>query len=235
LALFRSLSKLFVVGMVGGAGALMMLPLAGEVRPVVAHVRIPDPPAVPCKRQSWPNADRGCLKWTAPRAIAQKDDERARAGVTARVAAFAGAAIPKVAAVPPARGLAPDSMDEVRATVVAVQPVSEPRKHIVPEDGPTRGQQPAQPVVAPPAFATLPAASGPEFAASTAETPGVTVLTADVAFAAPATEPPRFMPAVTSVNALAAAMAEARRFAPPPRKIAAAASLLEKSDYAVRR
>ena len=29
--------------------------------------RIPDPPTVPCKQQSWVNADRACLTWTAPR------------------------------------------------------------------------------------------------------------------------------------------------------------------------
>src|SRR5437899_1281962 len=28
---------------------------------------IPDPPALSCDKQSWPNADRACLLWTMPR------------------------------------------------------------------------------------------------------------------------------------------------------------------------
>jgi hypothetical protein len=34
-------------------------------RPVVAP--IPEPLPLPCSKQNWTNADRGCLSWTAPR------------------------------------------------------------------------------------------------------------------------------------------------------------------------
>jgi hypothetical protein len=57
-----------------GAGAIATLALltgpahvAELLRPVVARAPIVDPPAVPCSRQEWYNADRACLTWTAPR------------------------------------------------------------------------------------------------------------------------------------------------------------------------
>jgi hypothetical protein len=34
-------------------------------QPIVAH--IPDPLPLPCRSQTWTNADRICLSWTAPR------------------------------------------------------------------------------------------------------------------------------------------------------------------------
>ena len=57
-----------------GAGVIATLALltgpahvAELLRPVVARAPIADPPAVPCKKQEWYNADRACLSWTAPR------------------------------------------------------------------------------------------------------------------------------------------------------------------------
>ena len=41
--------------------------VAELLRPVVARAPIADPPAVPCNKQEWYNADRACLSWTAPR------------------------------------------------------------------------------------------------------------------------------------------------------------------------
>jgi hypothetical protein len=35
--------------------------------PLTVRAAIPDPAPVPCKQQSWYNADRVCLTWTAPR------------------------------------------------------------------------------------------------------------------------------------------------------------------------
>ena len=35
--------------------------------PLTVRAPIPDPAPVPCKQQSWYNADRACLTWTAPR------------------------------------------------------------------------------------------------------------------------------------------------------------------------
>jgi hypothetical protein len=60
----RSLIKIFIIGILGGIGALMLLPSEGKL---VASAPIPDPPAQGCKQQAWPNADRGCLAWTAGR------------------------------------------------------------------------------------------------------------------------------------------------------------------------
>jgi hypothetical protein len=61
-----SIVGLFVCGMVGGYAGLCLLSPTPESQTAVA--RIADPPAVPCSMQSWPNADRKCLNWTAPRA-----------------------------------------------------------------------------------------------------------------------------------------------------------------------
>jgi hypothetical protein len=61
-----SIAGLFVCGMVGGYAGLCVLAPTPEVRTAVAHVA--DPPTMPCSMQSWPNADRKCLDWTAPRA-----------------------------------------------------------------------------------------------------------------------------------------------------------------------
>jgi hypothetical protein len=61
-----SIAGLFVCGMVGGYAGLCVLSPTPESQTVVA--RVADPPAVPCSMQSWPNADRKCLAWTAPHA-----------------------------------------------------------------------------------------------------------------------------------------------------------------------
>jgi len=63
----RSVMTVFAVGMIGGAGVLIALPANEGTLLFPAVGAIPDPPALPCKHQAWPNADRGCLKWTARR------------------------------------------------------------------------------------------------------------------------------------------------------------------------
>jgi hypothetical protein len=66
-----SITALFVAGMVGGYAGLCVLGPTDETQTAtVAAAPIPDPPAVPCSMQAWPNADRKCLDWTAPRAVA---------------------------------------------------------------------------------------------------------------------------------------------------------------------
>jgi hypothetical protein len=64
-----SLTALFVAGMVGGYAGLYLLGPTEERQPTakVAAAPIPDPAPVPCSMQAWPNADRKCLQWTAPR------------------------------------------------------------------------------------------------------------------------------------------------------------------------
>jgi hypothetical protein len=81
-----SLTALFVAGMVGGYAGLCLLGPTDERQSVaVAAARIPDPPAVPCGMQAWPNADRKCLTWTAPRAeVAEaKTDGASKVGAAA--------------------------------------------------------------------------------------------------------------------------------------------------------
>jgi hypothetical protein len=65
-----SITALFVAGMVGGYAGLCLLGPTDESQTAVAAARVPDPPALPCSMQAWPNADRMCLEWTAPRAEA---------------------------------------------------------------------------------------------------------------------------------------------------------------------
>ena len=64
-----SLTGLFLAGMVGGYAGLCLLGPTDETptTAVAAAAPIPDPPALPCSMQAWPNADRKCLDWTAPR------------------------------------------------------------------------------------------------------------------------------------------------------------------------
>ena len=63
-----SITALFVAGMVGGYAGLCLLGPTDETQTMtVAAAPIPDPPALPCSMQAWPNADRKCLDWTAPR------------------------------------------------------------------------------------------------------------------------------------------------------------------------
>jgi hypothetical protein len=73
-----SIAGLFVCGMVGGYAGLCLLAPTPESQTAVA--RVADPPAVPCSMQSWPNADRKCLDWTAPRA---DGDQARRPGIQA--------------------------------------------------------------------------------------------------------------------------------------------------------
>jgi hypothetical protein len=67
-----SITALFVAGMVGGYAGLCLLGPTdeGQQTAALASARVPDPPALPCSMQAWPNADRKCLDWTAPRAEA---------------------------------------------------------------------------------------------------------------------------------------------------------------------
>jgi hypothetical protein len=73
----RSLIKIFIIGMLGGIGALMLLPSEGKL---VASAPVPDPPAQGCKQQAWTNADRGCLAWTAARDVATPQAVRRQTG-----------------------------------------------------------------------------------------------------------------------------------------------------------
>jgi len=84
-----SLTALFIAGMVGGYAGLCLLGPTDETQTmaVAAAAPIPDPPALPCSMQAWPNADRKCLDWTAPRAeVAQARAEAKTDGAQKAVA-----------------------------------------------------------------------------------------------------------------------------------------------------
>jgi hypothetical protein len=60
----RAVASVFAAGMVVGGGLLVVVPAGTDLG--VAAIYVPDPPAAPCKRQAWPNTDRGCQRWTVP-------------------------------------------------------------------------------------------------------------------------------------------------------------------------
>jgi len=81
MARLYRVSTLLAVALVGSLIGLVLVPpavdawrLRGSLAP------IPDPPPLPCKKQSWPNADRVCLTWTAPREAAKAEVPGARSG-----------------------------------------------------------------------------------------------------------------------------------------------------------
>jgi hypothetical protein len=67
MTLSRKFFVSFAVGIIGGSSVLVLPAHVADLwtLPIVAH--IPDPLPLPCRRQNWTNADRGCLSWTAPR------------------------------------------------------------------------------------------------------------------------------------------------------------------------
>ncbi len=68
MALRHYLSIALAVSVIGTLAALTQPAHVAELwSSSVARAPIPDPPPLPCKKQSWYNADRICLLWTAPR------------------------------------------------------------------------------------------------------------------------------------------------------------------------
>ena len=68
MAFRRHLSIAFAAGVIGTLGVLMQAAHVAELwRPSVVLAPIPDPPPLQCNDQSWYNADRICLSWTALR------------------------------------------------------------------------------------------------------------------------------------------------------------------------
>jgi hypothetical protein len=63
----RYVCAAFAAGVIGTLGMLTRPAHVAEVwSPSVARAPIPDPPPLGCEKQSWYNADRICLSWTAP-------------------------------------------------------------------------------------------------------------------------------------------------------------------------
>jgi hypothetical protein len=66
----RYLSVAFAAGLIGTFSLMQPAHVAELWRPSAAAAPIPDPPPLlPCNMQSWYNADRICLSWTAKVAV----------------------------------------------------------------------------------------------------------------------------------------------------------------------
>jgi hypothetical protein len=118
-----SITALFVAGMVGGyAGLCLLGPTDEGQTAAVAAARIPDPPAVPCSMQAWPNADRKCLPWTAP----QADVAGAKTDGAQKVSAAAPPA-PEKRTTPVAQPSTVGMSVANRQTPAAVQPAAVPQ------------------------------------------------------------------------------------------------------------
>lgn len=153
-----SLTALFVAGMVGGYAGLVLLGPTDETQQTakpakVATAPIPDPAPVPCSMQAWPNADRKCLEWTAPRAEGadlKTDGIRAEAtkpngikpALQQRPAAAAPSVDPGALSAPPPSTVGMGS--EARPAPVAPQPVVDPPRSSAAEPTPQ-----TEPVTAP--------------------------------------------------------------------------------------
>jgi hypothetical protein len=155
-----SLTALFVAGMVGGYAGLVVLGPTDETQQTakaanVATGPIPDPAPVPCSMQAWPNADRKCLEWTAPRAAAAEpkaDGVKAEAtkpnGLKAvpqqKPLAAAPSADPGALSAPPPSTVGMSSETRPAPAPVAPQSVVDPARSSAVEPAPQ-----SEPVTAP--------------------------------------------------------------------------------------
>jgi hypothetical protein len=57
----------FAVVVVCGSSVLALPSHFAGLRSGAVMAPIPEPLPIPCSKQDWTNADRGCLSWTAPR------------------------------------------------------------------------------------------------------------------------------------------------------------------------
>jgi hypothetical protein len=57
-------------------GAIMISPASTAWLWRTTVSQTPTPSTLPCKKQQWPNADRVCLTWTAPRKTDGRADGR---------------------------------------------------------------------------------------------------------------------------------------------------------------
>jgi hypothetical protein len=136
-----SLTGLFLAGMVGGYAGLCLLGPTDETptTAVAAAAPIPDPPALPCSMQAWPNADRKCLDWTAPRAEA--------AGVKTEAKTDGGQKAVASAPAPDKRTTVPAQPSTVGTNVAVTQPAAEAAAD-TPAPPAARAEAPAKAVAA---------------------------------------------------------------------------------------
>jgi hypothetical protein len=155
-----SLTALFVAGMVGGYAGLYLLGPTDETQQTakaakVAAAPIPDLAPVPCSMQAWPNADRKCLEWTAPRAEGAepktdglKADTTKPNGVKSvpqqKPVATAPSVDPGALSAPPPSTVGMSSETRPAPAPVALQPIVDPARSSTAEPAPQ-----SDPVTAP--------------------------------------------------------------------------------------
>jgi hypothetical protein len=77
MALLRRVLASFVLVATGYLIALILIPPAADAwMPRGSPVHLAEPSKPDCKDQRWPNADRVCLTWTAPRDMDARTDGR---------------------------------------------------------------------------------------------------------------------------------------------------------------
>jgi hypothetical protein len=77
MALFRRVFASFAIAAAACLIALILIPPAVDAWVSRGtRAQIPEPSAVSCQDQTWPNADRVCLTWTAPREMDARADGR---------------------------------------------------------------------------------------------------------------------------------------------------------------
>jgi hypothetical protein len=125
-----SIVALFVAGMVGGYAGLYLLGPTDETQSAtLAAARVAEPPALPCSMQAWPNADRKCLEWTAPRGDATSANDGAQKATTGAATTGAASTVgaPSGTRATPATQPSTVGMSATRqAPAAAPQPIAEP-------------------------------------------------------------------------------------------------------------
>jgi hypothetical protein len=68
MAIRRHASIALTIGVLAASGMMIQPAHVAELwSRSIAQTWIPDPPPLPCSKQSWWNADRICLSWATPR------------------------------------------------------------------------------------------------------------------------------------------------------------------------
>jgi len=76
MALLRRVFASFAIAAAGALIASILIPPVGDAWMSRGTAHIQEPSTLPCEKQKWPNADRVCLTWTAPREVDRADGRR---------------------------------------------------------------------------------------------------------------------------------------------------------------
>jgi hypothetical protein len=73
MALLRRVFASLAIAAAGVLIASILIPPVADAWMSRGTAQSPKPSALPCEKQQWPNADRVCLTWTAPREVGSAD------------------------------------------------------------------------------------------------------------------------------------------------------------------